>query len=119
MDTWTPAELNLMVAEKINLLKTRMPETYKAIGHRASSVDAKAHACVKRALRGEPNLFYAFEQGHVVGAPFNLGYVPGKQVQDQVAAMMVNFGCARVCIWGAVQQPLNEPAINIEAGNAT
>ena len=109
MDTWTPAELEAHVKSKIELIKTRMPETYKSIRARAAAVDAKAHAMVKRALRGEANLFYAVEAGYVVGTPFDHGYA-GKPLQDQVAGLMVNFGCAHVCIWGDVIQGVQNGA---------
>jgi hypothetical protein len=109
MDTWTPAELEAHVKAKIELIKTRMPETYKLIGARAAAVDAKAHAMVKRALRGEANLFYAIEAGHVVGTPFEHGYA-GKPLQDQVAGLMVNFGCSHVCIWGLVYKEVQRGA---------
>ncbi|RZI82610.1 MAG: hypothetical protein EOP38_15465 [Rubrivivax sp.] len=29
---------------------------------------------VNRGMRGEPNCFYAFERGHVVGTPFDPGF---------------------------------------------
>jgi hypothetical protein len=109
MDTWTPTQMQDHVSAKIALIKTHMPETYKAIGARAATVDSKAYAIVKQSLRGVPNLFYAIEAGHVVGTPFDLGY-SGKSVQDQVAAMMVNFGCAHVCIWGCDKQGVQHGA---------
>lgn len=87
------------VGEKIQTIKTMMPQTYRSILARSLNPSSKAHAAVRRALRGEPNLFYAIEAGYVVGTPFDHGYV-GKPLQDQVAATMVNFGCAHVCIWG-------------------
>jgi hypothetical protein len=116
MDTWTPEQLNAHVKANIELIKTRMPETYKSISVRAATVDAKAHQLVRRGLRGEANCFYAFEGGHVVGTPFDLGYCGGA-VQHEVAYQMVNFGCAHVCMWGGVvTQPMATTATEQSTG---
>lgn len=57
-------------AQKMDL-RLQMPET-------AAWVEARRHewgadhvnGCIRRALKGEPGLFYAMEAGHVLGTPF-------------------------------------------------
>lgn len=36
---------------------------------------------IKRAIAGEPDLFYAFEDGHVLGTPFRADAVTGKLLE--------------------------------------
>lgn len=81
-------------AAGLELIKTRMPETYKSIKDRAAAVGNEAYAYVRRGLRGEPNCFYAFEAGHVVGTPFTL-----REVARDIAQYMVTFGVAHCCVW--------------------
>jgi len=77
-------------------IKAHMPETYKAIQARAAEDDLgrEAFALVTRGLRGEPNVFYAMERGHVVGTPFNI-----PDVSAELAAYMVRFGCQFLIMW--------------------
>lgn len=91
MDTRTA---KVDVSAQIEDIKRFMPETYAAIQQRAYEVGNEAYVQVRKGLRGEPNSFYAFERGRVVGTPFS---VPG--VMDMVAINMVRFGVAYVCIW--------------------
>lgn len=86
-------ELQARVAAGLAEIKAGMPETYRAIQARAASVDG-TFQLVRRALRGEPNCWYAIERGRVMGTPFNLG-----GVMDEVAGYMVRWGCTYVCIW--------------------
>ncbi len=110
----TESEIETMVKAGIDLIKTRMPETYKSIqlrekglieevnGQPVVMVPAYGKAVynlVRRGIRGEPNMFYAFERGHVVGTPFGL-----QEVARDVAQSMVTFGCAHVCIFAEVFQ---------------
>lgn len=82
------------VAEKLRLIKGSMPHVYEGIQAKAAEIGPGAFALVRRGLRGEANCFYAFERGHVVGTPFAM---PG--IAADVAATMVRFGCAHICIW--------------------
>ena len=91
MDTRTT---KVDVAALIEDIKRFMPETYKSIQERAYLIGNEAYVLVRKGLRGEPNCFYAFERGRVVGTPFAL-----TQVTDYIARNMVTFGCTYVCIW--------------------
>lgn len=83
--------------DQIQIIKTKMPETYKAIQIKAGQVGNEAYALVKRGLRGEANCFWAMEAGHVVGTPFNM-----PDLNREMAAAMVQFGCLYVCTFGPV-----------------
>jgi hypothetical protein len=80
-------------------IKHHMPETYKAIQVKAGEVGNVAYKCVRQGLgspykKGEPNKFYAVEGGFVAGTPFNL---PG--VQEEVARLIVQYGCDFLIMW--------------------
>lgn len=113
MDTRTAklsdSELDAMVKAGIDLIKSRMPETYKSIQQRETGVmdevagqpvavvpayGKAVYNLVRRGIRGEANCFYAFERGHVVGTPFSQ-----QEVSRDVAQAMVTFGCAHICIF--------------------
>ena len=83
------------VTEKIAEIKRFMPEVYKVIQDKAQAMGPPAYALVRRGLRGEPSRFFAFEGGRVVGTPFD-----NPDINTDVAALMVRFGCASVCIFG-------------------
>ena len=89
MDT---KEKKIDVSDKITDIKRFMPETYKAIQAKAAIIGNLAYEQVRRGLRGEANCFYAFEGGRVVGTPYTM------DVQADVAASMVQWGCTYVCI---------------------
>jgi hypothetical protein len=55
------------------VIKTQMPMVYGAIQDKAQEIGKEAFALVRKGLRGEPNTFYAFERGYVVGTPFSHG----------------------------------------------
>lgn len=104
MDTTkTPAE----VEEVIGTIKTRMPEVYKAIQSKAATLGKPAFALVRNGIKGQPNCFYAFERGHVVGTPFTL-----TDIARDVAQLMVTFGVDHVVVWPehSVQQQLKAGA---------
>lgn len=95
MDTRPSAEIEAEVQQHIAEIKAHMPETYKTIQAKAVEIGTQAFGLVRAGLRGEPNRFWAMERGWVKGTPFNaLG------IQDEVAAQMVRWGCAHVCIFG-------------------
>lgn len=91
MDTGTA---KVDVSAKIEEIKRFMPGVYGAIQTKAAEIGNVAYELVRRGLRGEVNTFYAFEAGRVVGTPFNTGPIPA-----ETAALMVQFGCAFVCIF--------------------
>jgi len=105
MDTRTVPAAKVDVSAQIDEIKRFMPETYKAIKTKAADIGNDAFVLVRRGLRGEPNMFYAFEAGRVVGTPFSL-----VDVARDIAQLMVTFGCAHVCIWAA-------PAVPAAGGN--
>ncbi|MDH6185496.1 hypothetical protein [Polaromonas sp. CG_23.6] len=96
MDTKTA---KVDVNAKIEEIKQFMPETYKAIRSKSVEIGNVAFELVRKGLRGEPNCFYAFEGGRVVGTPFAVGPLP-----DHVARLMVEFGFAFVCIFNSPEQ---------------
>lgn len=52
-------------------LRQQMPETAKWVEDKRQEYGADhVNACIRRALKGEPGLFYAIEAGHVLGTPF-------------------------------------------------
>lgn len=91
MDTRTDAE----VAAAIEEIRRYMPDTYASIRRRAEQHGKGVYGQVRRALKGQHDLFYAVERGRVMGAP-----VRKQGVMAEVAANMVEFGCTYVCIWG-------------------
>lgn len=99
MDTWTPEQQKAQaVQEGLQTIKARMPNVYAAIKARAAEAGQGVYGLVRRGLRGEPQCFWALEAGHVVGAPFD-----GHELQPQVAALMVQFGCSHVVMFGNLE----------------
>lgn len=84
----------MTIEEQIATIKANMPEVYKSIQEKAQQRGKAAFALVRRGLRGEPNCFYAFERGHVVGTPFNQ-----TDIMPQIAMYMVRFGCSHIVVW--------------------
>ena len=82
------------IEARVRDIKAHMPETYKAIQARAAEFGREAYALVRRGIAGQPNTFYAFERGWVVGTPFNQ-----VDIAADVALGMVMFGCTAVVIW--------------------
>lgn len=96
MDTGQSDQPADKVAQGLHTIKAHMPLVYGAIQDKAAEIGNEAFALVRKGLRGEPNAFYAFERGYVVGTPFSAG-----ELTKDVAALMVQFGMAFVCIWRA------------------
>jgi uncharacterized Fe-S cluster-containing radical SAM superfamily enzyme len=94
MDTRTVPAAKVDVSAQIEEIKRFMPETYKTIKAKAEAIGNEAFVLVRSGLRGEANMFYAFEGGRVVGTPFSL-----VDVARDIAQIMVTFGCTHVCIW--------------------
>ncbi len=103
MDTSrTTEQIKVKVAADIERIKTRMPNVYAEIQAKAAVIGSKAFNLVKRGCAGQPNTFYAFEAGHVVGTPFS-----NHDIERDIAQAMCTFGIQHVSIWHAeaVQAP--------------
>lgn len=94
MDTRQAAKSEKQQLEEI---RQYMPEVYRSIQAKAAEIGGEAYRLVRRGLRGEPICFWACEAGRVVGTPF-----AGHAVEADAARLMVEFGCAHVCMWGNV-----------------
>lgn len=84
----------------IQAIKVNMPELYKSIQIKAALIGRLAYQLVRRGVSGEVNCFYGWENGRVVGTPFNC-----PQVTSDIALHVVEFGSAHVCIFGDQLQP--------------
>jgi hypothetical protein len=52
-------------------LRQQMPETSKWVDAKRVELGKEyVNDCIRRALKGEPGLFYALERGHVLGTPY-------------------------------------------------
>lgn len=52
-------------------LRQQMPETALWVEAKRQLYGAKfVNGCIRRAMNGEPGLFYAMERGHTLGTPF-------------------------------------------------
>jgi len=89
------AMMKAYVAECIQIIKTRMPETYKALQTKAEELGNEAYALVRQGIRGKPNCFYAVEGGHVVGTPFDMPDLTG-----DMARQICQFGCKSMVLFG-------------------
>lgn len=93
------------VQERLTLIRSSMPETYRAIQERSALVGGAAFRLVRLGLRGQANCFWACEGGHVVGTPFS-----DHEIQRDIAQLMVQFGSTFVCVWGREAVPVVEGA---------
>lgn len=93
MDTQAPSIDKATEEQRLSDIKDRMPDTYAAIHRKAGEIGKQAFNLVRRAVRGEPDCFYAIERGRVAGTPFC------QAVMAEVAVQMVEFGCTYLCIW--------------------
>ncbi len=84
----------MTVEAKIEEIKAHMPETYKSIQEKAAAIGRPAFEWVRRGLKGEPNFFYAFEGGRVVGTPFNR-----LDIMPDIASYLVQFGCSHIVVF--------------------
>ena len=88
----TDAEVEVLKA----LIKNEMPDLYASIQLKAKSIGNEAFTWVRRGLQGEPNCFYGFENGRVVGTPFSIQC----EHVDQQVRDMVAFGSTFCSLWG-------------------
>lgn len=113
MDTSkTTDEIRVKVAADIERIKTRMPNVYAEIQAKAAKIGSKAFNLVKRGCAGQPNAFYAFEAGHVVGTPFSKMDIP-----RETAYLMVAFGVMHLTMWD--EEAVQAPAPAGEAAHGT
>lgn len=91
----TSDELAAQADKQIATIKASMPGVYGAVQAKAEEIGREAFALVRRGARGEPNCFYAFEGGRVVGTPFD------QEVTPEVAQLIVRFGATFLCMWPA------------------
>lgn len=68
MDTEAVSKVDL--AAKRAAIRNKMPKVYEAIQRKAAEQGEAVFGLVTRALRGEPNCFFAIEGAHVAGTPF-------------------------------------------------
>lgn len=90
MDTGTAV---LDVSDKLELIKTKMPELYQLIRDRARIDGGLVYELVRRGLRGEKNCFYGWQNGYIVGTRFDT-----VDVDYHLALGMIEFGAATVCL---------------------
>lgn len=93
MDTGQAAAKEDPADKVVATIKAHMPQVYAAIQAKGAEIGREAFALVRRAARGEPDCFYAFEGGRVVGQPFC------QAVMADIAILMVEFGSTYLVIW--------------------
>lgn len=81
----TPRTTEQIKADQ-QIIKTRMSQTYKYIQDTVARCGADVFKNVNRGLAGEANRFYAFEEGMLVGTPFNQSDI----MQTIIEQMMQN-----------------------------
>lgn len=86
------------VEARVRQIKDHMPEVYRAIQDKAEDIGREAYAMVRRAIAGQPNTFYAFERGYVVGTPFSK-----HDITADLAMAMVAFGTTYAVVWAEPQ----------------
>jgi hypothetical protein len=72
--------------EKPMNLRLAMPNVARCVDeYRQAHGAAFVNECISRGMAGEPNWFYAFEAGHVLGCPFTADAVVDEAVRLAVA----------------------------------
>ena len=89
-----PVKSAAEVEAVIATIKTHMPETYKSIKAKAEAFGPATYALVRAGIRGQPNSFYAFERGHIVGTPFTIS-----ELTRDVAQLMCTLGVQHCIVW--------------------
>ncbi len=89
---------DLTVEQRIELIKTKMPQTYRTIqawAKEAGAASGTVFVRVRRGLAGKVNSFWAMEAGYVMGTPFY-----GHELMQDVARGVVMFGSTHACVLG-------------------
>ncbi len=109
----TPVKSAAEVEAVIATIKTQMPETYKSIKAKAETLGQATYALVRAGIKGQPNCFYAFERGHIVGTPFTL-----TEIARDVAQLMCTLGVHHCIVWPehAVQQLVRQQVEGVAHG---
>ena len=72
-------------------LRAQMPNVARAVDERRRQDGAEwVNATIRKAMNGEPNQFYAFENGHVLGTPFTADFDKG--VHDRWMRITMAWG---------------------------
>lgn len=72
-------------------LRNQMPETAKWVDQQRQELGVEyVNGCLRRALSGEPGLFWAIERGHVLGTPAPVG-TPMGDTQRWAVVMGTTF----------------------------
>lgn len=87
------------IEARIAELKAHMPKTYRSVQDKAAAIGREAYALVRRGISGQPNSFWAMENGRVMGTPFT-----DHAISADVAQAMVQFGCDHVVIWADAKE---------------
>lgn len=99
-------------------IKAHMPQTYAEIQRQAQARGNAVFGLVRRGCSGQADCFYAVEAGHVVGTPF-----AQSDVTDQVARLMVGFGCGFLVMLSvthaAPTPPVGTPGAPRPEGNSS
>lgn len=95
MDTQlTPEQLKAKVQADLQRIKTHMPGVYKSIQQMAQKIGNQAYTLVRLACAGQPNTFFAIENGHVVGTRFGL-----PDLDRDIAVSMLEWGMDCLVVW--------------------
>jgi len=78
--------------------------------HRAKFGAAWVNACIADGIAGKPNRFYAFENGHIVGTPFD-----GDAELDRIARTTAMLSKSAYMVMGDTTDPPVLPTYNHEA----
>lgn len=93
-----------MTIQKNEKLRDRMPTVAKMIDEkRALWGDIHVKDCIKAAMQGEPNRFYAFEAGLVVGTPFDpasIDFEPAMKLAAMVGGAFMAMREPKVAVNG-------------------
>lgn len=67
-------------------LRVSMPNVARLVDEKRAELGAEfVNDCIKRAIAGKPDLFFAFEAGHVLGTPFSKDAVVAEAIRISVA----------------------------------
>lgn len=92
--------------EKPMDLRVEMPSVAALVDERRKLDGVEwVNDCIKRAIRGEPDYFYAFEAGHVLGTPFR-----SDPITEKVVRMSISYGARFAMVMRNKVPSVNGPA---------